>query len=123
MARIAGVDLPRTKRVEIGLTYIYGIGRTRSNGILKVAGVNPDTRVQNLSEDDANEILVACGEACANVVQHAYSGAPGEMEQDPLVNTATVTAQDIDGAAVTQGVDTHSTDILMQVYLTILRSP
>ena len=50
MARIAGVDLPRTKRVEIGLTYIYGVGRTRSNGILEAAGVNRDIRVKDLSE-------------------------------------------------------------------------
>jgi small subunit ribosomal protein S13 len=49
MARIAGVDLPRTKRVEIGLTYIYGIGRKRSNGILEAAGVGPDVRVKDLS--------------------------------------------------------------------------
>ena len=48
MARIAGVDLPRTKRVEIGLTYIYGIGRVRSNSILKEAGVSPDVRVKDL---------------------------------------------------------------------------
>ena len=52
MARIAGVDLPREKRVEIGLTYIYGIGRTKSNEILKTAGVNPDTRVKDLTEDE-----------------------------------------------------------------------
>jgi small subunit ribosomal protein S13 len=56
MARIAGIDLPRTKRVEIGLTYIYGIGRTRSNGILMDAGVNPDVRVKDLSEDDVRKI-------------------------------------------------------------------
>ena len=56
MARIAGVDLPRTKRIEIGLTYIFGIGRTRSNLILKDAGVNPDTRVKDLSEDDVRKI-------------------------------------------------------------------
>jgi small subunit ribosomal protein S13 len=56
MARIAGVDLPRTKRVEIGLTYIFGIGRTRSNLILKDAGVSPDTRVKDLSEDDVRKI-------------------------------------------------------------------
>jgi small subunit ribosomal protein S13 len=56
MARIAGVDLPRTKRVEIGLTYIFGIGRTRSNLILKEAGVGPDTRVKDLSEDDVRKI-------------------------------------------------------------------
>lgn len=52
MARISGVDLPREKRVEIGLTYIYGIGRARSNKILAEAGVNPDTRVKDLSEQD-----------------------------------------------------------------------
>ena len=52
MARISGVDLPREKRVEIGLTYIYGIGRTRSQEILTKAGVNPDTRVKDLSEQD-----------------------------------------------------------------------
>src|SRR4029079_8631528 len=53
MARIASVQRPRTKRVEIGLTYIYGIGRFRSNTILKDAGVSPDIRVKDLSEDDA----------------------------------------------------------------------
>ena len=52
MARIAGVDLPREKRVEIGLTYIYGIGKTRSNKILAEAGINPDTRVKDLTEDE-----------------------------------------------------------------------
>lgn len=52
MARISGVDLPREKRVEIGLTYIFGIGRARSNEILANAGVNPDTRVKDLSEQD-----------------------------------------------------------------------
>ena len=56
MARIAGVDLPRTKRVEIGLTYIYGIGRVRSNGILSTAGVSPDIRVKDLSEEDVRKI-------------------------------------------------------------------
>lgn len=52
MARIAGVDLPRDKRVEIGLTYIYGIGLTRSKQILQATGVNPDTRVKELSDAD-----------------------------------------------------------------------
>ncbi|MBQ8299425.1 MAG: 30S ribosomal protein S13 [Clostridia bacterium] len=56
MARIAGVDLPREKRVEIGLTYIYGIGRTKSNEILKESGVNPDTRVKDLTEDEVIKI-------------------------------------------------------------------
>ena len=56
MARIAGVDLPRTKRVEIGLTYIYGIGRVRSNTILKEAGVSGDIRVKDLSEEEVRTI-------------------------------------------------------------------
>ena len=52
MARISGVDLPNEKRVEIGLTYIYGIGRTSSNKILAATGINPDTRVKDLTEND-----------------------------------------------------------------------
>ena len=56
MARIAGVDLPREKRVEIGLTYIYGIGLSSSQKILKAAGVNPDTRVKDLTDDQVNAI-------------------------------------------------------------------
>ena len=56
MARIAGVDLPRTKRIEIGLTYIYGIGRKRSNDILGAAGVSGDIRVKDLSEEDVRKI-------------------------------------------------------------------
>ena len=56
MARIAGVDLPRDKRVEIGLTYIFGIGRRSSNEILKANGVSPDTRVRDLTEDDVSKL-------------------------------------------------------------------
>ena len=56
MARIAGVDLPREKRVEIGLTYIYGIGVASSNKILAKAGVNPDTKVKDLTDDQVNAI-------------------------------------------------------------------
>jgi small subunit ribosomal protein S13 len=56
MARIAGVDLPREKRIEIGLTYIYGIGRPTANAILAKAGVNPDTRVKDLTEEEAGKI-------------------------------------------------------------------
>jgi len=56
MARISGVDLPREKRVEIALTYIYGIGRTSSNRILKDADVNPDTRVKDLTDDEVARI-------------------------------------------------------------------
>ena len=56
MARISGVDLPREKRVEIGLTYIYGIGRTSANRILAEAGVNPDTRVKDLTDDEVKKL-------------------------------------------------------------------
>ena len=59
MARIAGIDLPKEKRVEIGLTYIYGIGRKSSNDILAAAGVNPDTRVKDLTEDEVAAIRAA----------------------------------------------------------------
>ena len=56
MARLAGVDLPREKRVEIGLTYIYGIGLTRSQEILKKAGINPDIRVKDLTDEQVQAI-------------------------------------------------------------------
>ena len=59
MARIAGIDLPKEKRVEIGLTYIYGIGRKSSNDILAAAGVDPDIRVKDLTEDDVAKIRAA----------------------------------------------------------------
>lgn len=69
MARVAGVDLPPNKRSEIGLTYIYGIGRSRSNSILKEARVNLDTRVRDLSEDELSRI-------------RAILEAQGEIEGD-----------------------------------------
>ena len=56
MARIAGIDLPKEKRVEIGLTYVYGIGRKTANDILAKAGINPDTRVKDLTDDDEAKI-------------------------------------------------------------------
>lgn len=56
MARIAGVDIPKEKRVEIGLTYIFGIGRTSSNKILEKTGVNPDTRVKDLTDDEVAKL-------------------------------------------------------------------
>ena len=59
MARIAGVDLPREKRIEIGLTYIYGIGRTSANKVLEESGVNPDTRVKDLTDDEVKKIATA----------------------------------------------------------------
>ena len=62
MARIAGVDLPREKRVEIGLTYIYGIGRTSSNRILEAANVDPSTRVRDLTDDEVKRISAVIDE-------------------------------------------------------------
>ena len=69
MARVAGVDLPPNKRAEIGLTYIYGIGRPRSNSVLKEAGVNLDTRVRDLNEEELSRI-------------RAILEAQGEIEGD-----------------------------------------
>ena len=62
MARIAGVDLPRDKRLEIGLTYIYGIGRTSADRILKEANVNPDTRCRDLTDEEVKRISVVIDE-------------------------------------------------------------
>ncbi len=62
MARISGVDLPREKRVEIALTYLYGIGRNNAKSILQKSGVNPDTRVKDLSTDDVAKIRAALGD-------------------------------------------------------------
>ncbi|WP_028829987.1 30S ribosomal protein S13 [Proteocatella sphenisci] len=62
MARIAGVDLPREKRVEIGLTYIYGIGKETSHKILATTGVNPDTRIKDLTDEEVNNLRKAIDE-------------------------------------------------------------
>ena len=67
MARIAGIDLPKEKRVEIGLTYVYGIGRKTANDILAKAGVNPDTRVKDLTDDDEAKIRDAIEQLCVAV--------------------------------------------------------
>ncbi len=64
MARIAGVDLPRSKRVEIGLTYIYGIGRSLSGDILRKAGVDPDTRVRDLTESEITALREVIDHDC-----------------------------------------------------------
>ena len=64
MARIAGVDLPREKRVEIGLTYIYGIGNTAARGILKETGINPDTRIKDLTEDEVARLREHIDKTC-----------------------------------------------------------
>ena len=77
MARIAGVDLPREKRVEIGLTYIYGIGRKLSNDILKKTGVNPDTRVKDLTEDETAKLREA--------IEHEYV-VEGDLRRDVALN-------------------------------------
>jgi small subunit ribosomal protein S13 len=77
MARIAGVDLPRTKRVEVGLTYIYGIGRKRSSDILTAAGVGPDVRVKDLSEDDVRKI--------SRVIEE-QGGVEGDLRKEISMN-------------------------------------
>ena len=77
MARIAGVDLPRDKRVEIGLTYIYGIGRVSSNKILAAANVNPDTRVRELTDDEVKRI--------SEVVAASYM-VEGELRREVALN-------------------------------------
>lgn len=77
MARIAGIDLPRTKRIEIGLTYIYGIGRKRSNDILTTAGVSPDVRVKDLSEEDVRKI---------SRVLEEQGGVEGDLRKEISMN-------------------------------------
>ena len=77
MARISGVDLPRTKRIEIGLTYIFGIGRHRSNVILTQAGVSPDVRVKDLTEDDVRKITRVLEE---------QGGVEGDLRKDISMN-------------------------------------
>ncbi|PIW67464.1 MAG: 30S ribosomal protein S13 [Candidatus Omnitrophica bacterium CG12_big_fil_rev_8_21_14_0_65_42_8] len=73
MARIAGIDLPKEKRIEIALTYIYGIGRPLSNKILKQAGVNPDTRAKDLKEDEISRV--------AAIIQKEYK-VEGDLRRE-----------------------------------------
>ena len=77
MARIAGIDLPREKRVEIGLTYIYGIGSVSSNKILEAANVNPDTRVRELTDDEVKRI--------AEVIEKDYM-VEGDLRREIALN-------------------------------------
>lgn len=77
MARIAGVDLPREKRVEIGLTYIFGIGKSTAQQILKKANVNPDTRVKDLSEEEAGAIR--------KIIDSDYT-VEGDLRRDVSLN-------------------------------------
>ncbi len=78
MARIAGVDLPREKRAEIGLTYIYGIGRTSSNKILAAANVNPDTRVRDLTDEEVERIRA--------VIEEMGLLVEGDLRRDIAMN-------------------------------------
>lgn len=77
MARIAGVDLPRTKRIEVGLTYIFGIGDHRSSVILAAAGVSPDIRVKDLSDDDVRKI--------SRVIEE-QGGVEGDLRKEISLN-------------------------------------
>ncbi len=77
MARIAGVDLPREKRVEIGLTYIYGIGRASADKILEAANVNPDTRVRELTDDEVKRL--------AEVIEKDYM-VEGDLRREVALN-------------------------------------
>ena len=73
MARIAGIDLPRDKRIEIGLTYIFGIGRTSARKILAETGINPDTRVKDLSDEEEAKLR--------EVITHSYT-VEGDLRRD-----------------------------------------
>ena len=77
MARIAGVDLPREKRVEVGLTYVYGIGRPSANRILKEAGINPDTRVRDLTDEEVSRIR--------EVIDHSQK-VEGDLRREIALN-------------------------------------
>ena len=82
MARIAGIDLPREKRIEIGLTYIYGIGRTSANKILAKAGINPDTRVKDLTEDDEAKLR--------EIISHEYT-VEGDLRRNVAMDIKRLT--------------------------------
>ena len=82
MARIAGVDLPREKRIEVGLTYVYGIGRVRASKILEEAGVNPDTRVKDLTDDEVNSIR--------KVIDESYK-VEGDLRREVALNIKRLT--------------------------------
>ena len=77
MARIAGIDLPREKRIEIGLTYIYGIGNTRAKEILEKTGINPDIRVKDLTEDQEAQLR--------EVIEHHYL-IEGDLRRETAMN-------------------------------------
>ena len=82
MARIAGIDLPREKRIEIGLTYIYGIGRKSAKDILAQTGVNPDTRVKDLTEEDEAKLR--------EIIGHSYT-VEGDLRRDVAMDIKRLT--------------------------------
>ena len=82
MARIAGIDLPREKRIEIGLTYIYGIGRTSANKILAEAGINPDTRVKDLTDEEEAKLR--------ECIAHNYT-VEGDLRRDVAMDIKRLT--------------------------------
>jgi len=82
LARIAGVDLPREKRVEIGLTYIFGIGRARSNEILAKTGINPDTRVRDLTDDEIAKLR--------DTIEKGYT-VEGDLRREVALNIKRLT--------------------------------
>ena len=82
MARIAGIDLPREKRIEIGLTYIYGIGRTSANKILAQAGISPDVRVKDLSEEDEAKLR--------EIISHDYT-VEGDLRRNVAMDIKRLT--------------------------------
>ena len=82
MARIAGIDLPKDKRIEIGLTYIYGIGRKSAQEILAQTGVNPDTRVKDLTEEDEAKLR--------EIIGHSYT-VEGDLRRDVAMDIKRLT--------------------------------
>lgn len=80
MARISGIDLPRDKRIEIGLTYIFGIGRTTSNRLLKQANIDPDTRVKDLTDEEVDRIRGAIDDAGTGVM------VEGDLRREVALN-------------------------------------
>ena len=82
MARIAGIDLPKDKRIEIGLTYIYGIGRKSAQDILAQTGINPDTRVKDLTEEDEAKLR--------EIIGHSYT-VEGDLRRDVAMDIKRLT--------------------------------
>ena len=104
MARIAGIDLPKDKRIEIGLTYIYGIGRKSAKDILEKTGVNPDTRVKDLTEAEENKLREA--------IDHEYT-VEGDLRRSVALDIKRLSFKSVililsDGAGISNSVIDHS---------------